>query len=1032
MAACAFPQIARPADGLDRSLFQLQHTSWIERDGAPPQINDIAQASDGSLWLGSDEGLYRFDGFTFERVRSIDGDAATPAAISCLLAAANGDLWIGTGLNGTILLRNGQLTRFPKFEGLPFNTTVNALASEPDGTIWAATPLGLQRFDGSQWRNVGTAWGVPESVRFMLQVESDGTLWAEGFQHGLFRLNRGSHHFEHVSDIPFGGRFFDQSLSGVSWASTGSGICPFAEAQTSSSCQHFALRNREGPAPSPYASPYFLLTFDGRGNLWMVPWQRDGIRLLNAASFRDAFRAGPEGKMESFTRRDGLTSDRIFSMFRDRRDGSIWVGTEHGLDHFREAPFVPIFPKPGAINFGLQAQNDGHVWISSYGGGLWIASPRGATAITVPNLEVQSLYETQRGTLWFAADEPVRIASIRDGANDGKTTTLPLTPELQSQLAVQSIVEDRAGAVWASFIPYGLAKWDGEHWNRNGGLTGLPEAWVVILNVGSDGKLWAGYLDGQAAVIDETSVRRFTAKDLNIGPVAAILSGESNTWLAGVNGLVRFDGRRFHALSEANNRPFSGITGIAEARNGDLWLNAWDGVRRIAAAELQEAQRNPAYAVHSDLYDLTDGLPSAPQRVRPFPTAVTSPDGRIWFGFRAGVVSIDPEDPRLGSPVPPVSIERAIADGKTIAAASATLAARTKNLEIDYSAVSLNRASRVRFRYKLEGLDQGWRDAGTRRQAFYNDLPPGKYRFVVSASNGDNLWNEAGASLNMEVPPAFNQTLWFRLACAVVFFALLWVLYRYRLYQIKHAFDARLEERVGERTRIARELHDTLLQSFQACLFRLQAVFEALPAQEAGKQMLGKAIDQADQAIEEGRDAVLDLRSSATAKNDLALALSGLGQELALNKTHPDASAPVFHIEVGGAPRNLHPVVREEVYRIAGEALRNAFWHADAQHVEVEISYEERQLRVRVRDDGKGIDPKLLGDDGREKHYGLPGMRERARLLGGKLAVWSQRAAGTEVELIVPAAHAYTSSYSPRWSRLVELLLRISKRQKDE
>jgi anti-sigma regulatory factor (Ser/Thr protein kinase) len=394
--------------------------------------------------------------------------------------------------------------------------------------------------------------------------------------------------------------------------------------------------------------------------------------------------------------------------------------------------------------------------------------------------------------------------------------------------------------------------------------------------------------------------------------------------------------------------------------------------------------------------------------------------------LRSGVVSVDPEDPGLRSPVPPVSIVRAIADGKTFETANAKLGARTKNLEIDYSAVSLNRANRVRFRYKLEGVDAAWRDAGSRRQAFYNNVPPGKYRFVVSASNGDNLWNEAGATMNVEVPPAFYQTSWFRVLCVVAFFALLWTLYRYRLYQIHHEFDARLEARVGERTRIARELHDTLLQSFQGHLFHLQAVFETLPAHQAGKQILGRAIDRAEQAIGEGRDAVLDLRLSATVTNDLALALSGLGQELADDKTNPNPSAPVFRIEVQGAPRNLHEVAREEVYRIAAEALRNAFWHANAQHVEMEISYEERQLRVRVRDDGKGIDPKLLGDDGREKHYGLPGMRERAKLLGGKLAIYSRRDAGTEVELIIPATHAYTSSRSPRRSRLAKRLLRMS------
>jgi signal transduction histidine kinase/ligand-binding sensor domain-containing protein len=1015
---CAYSQSARPAETLNPSLFQLQHTSWTEREGAPPQINDIAQAPDGSLWLGSGEGLYRFDGFTFERVPSIDGNSTAPTEIVCLQATSNGDLWIGTRLNGVILLRNGDVRRFPKFEGLPLNTTVLSLKDDLDGTIWAGTASGLQRFDGSQFRNIGKAWGVPEMAQVLLQLESDGTLWADTYEHGLFRLKRGSQHFERLAGIDkfFRSRFFDQSPSGEIWVGTNSGICPFAEAQKSTHCRHWALHNR-GSAPLAFVSGYELLTFDPRGNLWFMSLLGAGIKRLDAAAFRAAFSPDhSQGTLESFTKRDGLTSDQIDTVFRDRRDGSIWLGTAHGLDHFRDAPFVPVLPQPGASNFGIQARQDGRAWIgSSEGGGLSIASPGGKTTVILPATLVQSLYEAESGTLWFGTFAPLRVASIRAGSNDGKATSLPLTPELQSQVAIQSIVEDRRGAVWASFIPYGLAKGEGGHWMRNGGLTGLPEAWVVILNRGPDGRIWAGYINGEAAVIDGTSVRRYTAKDgLNIGPVAAILSGRSDGWMAGPNGLVHFDGQRFHLLSAANNRPLAGITGIALARNGDLWLNAFDGVTRVAAAELKKAEKNPAYAVHSDLYDLTDGLPSVPQRVRPFPTAVSSPDGHIWFGFRAGVVSVDPEDPGLNSPIPPVSIVRAIADGKTFnTATNANLGARTRNLEIDYTAVSLNRASRVRFRYKLEGMDSGWRDAGSRRQVFYNDLPPGKYRFVVSASNGDNLWNEAGASMNMEVPPAFNQTTWFRGACVVAFFALLWALYRYRLYQIKHEFDARLEERVDERTRIARDFHDTLLQSFQGLLFRFQAVRELQRTRPAeAEEILESALEQAAQAITEGRDAVTGLRASTVETNDLAASIKALGEEFAAQGNAHSLAG--LSVEVEGTSRTLRPIVRDEIYRIAGEALRNAFRHAEAKQIEVELHFDARQLRLRIRDDGTGIDPKFLTSQGREGHFGMHGMRERAKLISGKLTVWTAPGSGTEIELSVPAVRAYAAS-SASW-----------------
>ena len=260
LGACAFPQNASPPNTLNPSLFQLQHTSWTERDGAPPMINRIAQAADGSLWLGSGEGLYRFDGFTFERVRLIDGDSPAPTDIIALLATSHGDLWIGTSYNGTILLRNGVAKRFPKFEGIPLHTTVWSLAEDLDGTIWAATVSGLQRFDGSQWRSVGKAWGLPEMVRFgPLRLEGNGTLWTEASGHLLFRLKRGSRHFERLADFPRERFSFDRSPSGEYWASTVSGICPLEEVLNRTAGAHCVVHdNRIAAPPGPNYIPVSL------------------------------------------------------------------------------------------------------------------------------------------------------------------------------------------------------------------------------------------------------------------------------------------------------------------------------------------------------------------------------------------------------------------------------------------------------------------------------------------------------------------------------------------------------------------------------------------------------------------------------------------------------------------------------------------------------------------------------------------------------------------------------------------------------
>ena len=315
---------------------------------------------------------------------------------------------------------------------------------------------------------------------------------------------------------------------------------------------------------------------------------------------------------------------------------------------------------------------------------------------------------------------------------------------------------------------------------------------------------------------------------------------------------------------------------------------------------------------------------------------------------------------------------------------------------------------KVQFRYKLEGFDNNWISAGTRRSATYTNLPPGQYTFRVTACNNDGVWNEAGASLEFFVLPAYYQTTWFRTLCIGAFLGLLWVLYQLRVRQLQRKFAMVVEARVDERTRIARELHDTVLQSLHGLLMSFQRAANLLPDRPVeAKQRLEGAIDQAAQAITEGREAVQGLRLSTIVTNDLAVAIQTLGEELAAEQTSQDA--PLFNVAVEGTPRDLNPILRDDVYRIAGEALRNAFHHAQARRIEVEIQYDKNHLRLRVRDDGRGVDSDVF-IEGRSGHWGLQGMRERAKLLGGQLEVWSELDSGTEIQLSVPASIAYLAS----------------------
>jgi signal transduction histidine kinase len=426
---------------------------------------------------------------------------------------------------------------------------------------------------------------------------------------------------------------------------------------------------------------------------------------------------------------------------------------------------------------------------------------------------------------------------------------------------------------------------------------------------------------------------------------------------------------------------------------------------RIARPELDAWVADPKRTIRASVFDSSDGIRSRAIVTGYSPHVAKTADGKIWFLTDDGVSIIDPRHLPFNKLPPPVHIEQITADRKKYETSSnQRLPALTRDLEIEYTALSLVAPEKIRFRYKLEGHDPDWQDAGNERKKSYTDLPPRNYRFRVMASNNSGVWNEAGASFDFSILPAYYQTRWFQASCVAAFLALLWGLHRYRLHQIAQRFNTRMEARVDERTRIARELHDTLLQSFQALMIHFQAVDNLLPPGK-GKDALEKVLDRADRALVEGRNAIQNIRSSTTVTNELSHAVTALGEELA--GSHDGETGPAtFRVSVEGTPRDLRPILRDDIYRIAREALQNAFRHAQASQIEADITYGDSLLRLRVRDDGKGIDPKHL-QAGRDGHWGLPGMRERAQQIGAQFEMWSEVGAGTEVELRIPGSIVY-------------------------
>jgi signal transduction histidine kinase len=401
------------------------------------------------------------------------------------------------------------------------------------------------------------------------------------------------------------------------------------------------------------------------------------------------------------------------------------------------------------------------------------------------------------------------------------------------------------------------------------------------------------------------------------------------------------------------------------------------------------------------------GVPGVPAQVRPLPTAIEARDGRLWFALTGGVAWLDPNRAPKKPYPPPVAIQSLTVDGKDYAPIfPLTLPAHTSSVTIRYSSVSLSDPEVIRVRFQLHEVDTGWSETSPGNPATYRNLSPGNYHFSVEASDAGGVWPDKIATVAFRILPAWYQTTLFRASCAAFVVMTLWGLYRYRLHRLAYEYNLRIEERVAERIRIARELHDTLLQTFQALMLRLQLLDPLLPDGKA-KEQLELTKDRAAQAIAEGRNALYALRSNSTTVEDLAEAVGALGEELA-------TESGTFRLVVVGQPRALHPLIRDELYRITREALRNAFRHARARHIEAEITYAERALQLGIRDDGVGIAPEIL-QEGREGHFGLDGIRERAREIGAKLSIWSRAGAGTEIELSVPESIAYGSKRPSRW-----------------
>ena len=981
------------------SLAQFNHTAWTTKEGAPADAWAIAQTRDGWLWFGAPTGLYRFDGIQFEHITLEGLDPRRSRAISMLYASDAGALWIGYVYGGASLLKDGRFTHFGEAQGMCRGTVVS-LAEDTRGATWVACATALLRYDGRQWTRIGRDWGFPDTYATSVFVDQRGTLWIAG-EREIFSLERHSQRFQPTGIRAEGdGAEFIESPDGRTWYTDEAGI-------------HALPAQSAGPrrASISNARTSYIKLIDRAGNAWLTGGAAKVRRLpFDLARAELLFKDHPDP--DSFNTNDGL-SDGVVKTILEDREGNVWITTSTGVDRFRPTNVHRLPPAVGELGGqALAPAENGSVWIGSDLGnvgssldGLWKFDGR-LKRIPVPGItSVTAVDVDANGKLWIAGPEGVWR---QEGAERFRKVAEP--PEGTRGHEVHALTIDVDGDPWISVVRSKLFRHRNGTWERNGNLQALPDQRPRVHVLDHEGRLWIGYRDGTLAVVESDQVRILgAAEGLDLGTIFALHVGPHTVVASESQVAVLHDGR-FHVVTTPGDPTvLEGVTGILESKSGDLWLSGFKGAVRVTASDLDRALQDRTYELRFELFDAEDGFPGIAQRVRPMPTIIEGSDGRLWFAGTLNVGTLDPTNIRRNTVPPPVAIRALTAAGRGYSTTDAlSLAAGTRDLQVDYTALSLSRPERIHFRYRLDGFDEGWVEAGSRRQAFYTNLDPGHYKFRVAAANETGIWNESGAALEIVIPPTFVQTKAFVGLCVAAAVLLLWFAYSLRVRLLTTRMRNRLEERVEERERIARELHDTLLQGVQGLILKFQAVTEEIPHDSPARQMMEHALDRADDVLIEGRDRVKDLRIQPTAAPDLPPAIGAIGAELAKEQSNR------FKLSVEGTPRPLDPIVREETLRIAHEALANAFRHAHATKVETEIIYHRAELRLRFRDDGCGIDSAIL-ETGRPDHWGLPGMRERARKIRASFEVWSRQGAGTEIELRVPARIAYLKN-GRRWS----------------
>ena len=942
----------------------LGHQAWSSENGLPQNsVHQILQTHDGYLWIATEGGVARFNGVQFSVFNQENEPAFTSNDTCCLAEDRSGVLWIGTS-DGILRYVGGVFRRYTMADGLP-SSVVLSLVSGRDGFLLVLTSDGLARYDGGKFISLGppaTAVGSGPN----------GDPWLATAT-GVARYSQGN-----ILGVPLPG-LPTEPLEGLGSLDDGS---PWVRTRTA-----FLLWNqghlrawRIGKELPGTRVESFLA--DSRGILWVGTDQ--GLVVLSTA---------PEAANARLQIEPAIGPTSILTIFEDQ-EHNLWVGTDtKGLHVLRQQKFRTLPSLLGAPITAITQTADGTIWLGTKGEGVFRYRGDRTRQLSTKDGLISDVILTvaadRDGSVWIGT--PDGLNHLHGEKLESYTSADGLPDDF-----IRSLYSDPDGSLWVG-TRRGLAHREDGHFTVLSRADGLPSDLIGAMLRSNSNDLWVGTLNGLARIRDHNVTTFTTSEGLSGDVITSLLEDPSDhtLWVGTKDGgLSRSSGNGFVSI-HGQDLPRE-IDSTLEDVHGYLWLTSNRGIIRVLASELIACGTAPTCTPHIATYSSSDGMPTEEMSSSGHPGAWEAADGRLWFATRKGVAIVDPTNLRENHAPPPIVVERFTVDDIAVRTTGTEAVVPPGHIKygFEYAALSFVSPSRVRYRYILEGFDKQWTQAGSRRTAYYTNLPPRHYRFRVQTANEDGVWNEPGAEVPFTIKPRFYRTLWFSGLATLLLVGIIFGIYRMRVRAIRSQFTAIL----AERTRIAREIHDTLAQGFVGVSVQLELTAHLLAQSrvDEASQQVDRTRDLVREGLADARRSIWDLRAAGT-QATLPTRLTQLMEQSANENLKTDT-------EIGGIYRALSPSLENEVVRIAQEAVTNAVRHSGASRLGLNLRYHPNEVALRVRDNGKGFqttDPTLPA----RGHFGLQGMRERADQIGATLNVESSPESGTAITLKVPLSN---------------------------